>query len=427
MTKILKKTLLAAILAALQTPTAFAAERWFEVEMLIFKRNDANTLIEDFDSKIHTISVNKARDLISPTYQPDNSSLRKWLAECEQAVSVFDSHSLATPTSALSYKASVQPPTLVEEEASVLTYNDIQSLQNQTADNQISPKQALSLLNKLQPEFDIEALTFSNAKPSWHYDFSCINPAPGLLNPDYKKLTALEIQTRLPRLPVTVQRKGDAPVSQAYLLTEEELKFNTLKGKIGWRDDMSPLLHIGWRQPVKAKSQEKPWRLFAGENYTGKFNYKGEPVTNDSQADNQTAEELPLVDDPSQAYQKVQQNIQQLLTQIDNNNWVLKTDADTQKPELKTNRSEPEQVWQFDGLFKIYVNHYLYIETEFNIREVTQMIQKEDTPNLQSENNNLYLYPFYFKQNKRIISGEVHYFDHPKMGIVLQVRKYSPE
>ena len=30
-----------------------------------------------------------------------------------------------------------------------------------------------------------------------------------------------------------------------------------------------------------------------------------------------------------------------------------------------------------------------------------------------------------FKQDRRVISGEVHYFDHPYMGMIVQIRPYT--
>ena len=34
-----------------------------------------------------------------------------------------------------------------------------------------------------------------------------------------------------------------------------------------------------------------------------------------------------------------------------------------------------------------------------------------------------FLYAFPLTQNRRVRSDEIHYFDHPKMGMILQIRK----
>ncbi len=31
-----------------------------------------------------------------------------------------------------------------------------------------------------------------------------------------------------------------------------------------------------------------------------------------------------------------------------------------------------------------------------------------------------------FSQNKRAITGEIHYFDHPYIGMIVQVRRFDP-
>mgnify|MGYP000673678348 FL=1 len=31
-----------------------------------------------------------------------------------------------------------------------------------------------------------------------------------------------------------------------------------------------------------------------------------------------------------------------------------------------------------------------------------------------------------FKQDRRVISGEIHYFDHPDIGMIVQIRRFDP-
>ncbi len=31
-----------------------------------------------------------------------------------------------------------------------------------------------------------------------------------------------------------------------------------------------------------------------------------------------------------------------------------------------------------------------------------------------------------FKQDRRVITGEIHYFDHPHIGMVVQIRRFDP-
>ncbi|GEM_PF-3375751 len=462
----LKKTLIAGFISTFYLQTGFANERWFEVELLIFKRNDFQQLNEAFNPEINLINVNQARDLISPTYQPDNQQLRQWLGLCTKPSEPYSEalEQLEQTPNPLIYQAQLTPATELATNESAQdefnspdthitgasTFNDIQSLnepaQVQLTDAGLEPDYNTPPFDQLRSlesktGLDIEALTFANAKPSWHFSFDCIAPPPSILNPDYQTITDLEVNTDLPSLPVTLNGNIPNQENQPYLLPADKLQFDELKGKIRWRDDMTPILHFGWRQVVRSESEESPWRIYAGQNYSQQFEYNGTVKSSDSEPEQEkTVLNVPQEADKSLAYQSVQNNIQQLLNKIDNQTWkpesaLLDKQKEQQQTELKAN-AVPSQVWQLDGLFKIYLQHYLYIETEFNLREVGSVptqVQAEINLNepgvieVQTPSEQPYLYPYYFKQNKRIISEEVHYFDHPKMGIVMQVRKYFPE
>ncbi|WAJ69609.1 CsiV family protein [Catenovulum adriaticum] len=373
-----------------------AADRWFEVELLIFKRNSPDVLNENFNPQIKSINLINARDLISPQYNPDITKVRALLPECNDQGSSYSLH---------------------EPESQTTTTSDF--------------------------SFDIEAITFAFNKPSWHFNISCLQPQPNLLEPDREQLIALERQHFTPTLPVTIEAPAPKNETGPYLLPEEALQLDELKAKLAWRDDMTPLLHMGWRQVVKSESQETPWRVFAGQNYAKQFQYNGEmvqaedalPTEHTTQAKAKSESITPA--DNKLVYNQIQNNIQHVLNKINNQSWQPETalmDKKTQAWQAQQLQSKPEDVWQLDGLFKIYLRHYLYIETEFNLREVGQhphlkneKFASNSSSGQPATQDKAFLYPIYFQQNKRIISGEVHYFDHPKMGIVLQVRKYFPE
>ena len=69
-----------------------------------------------------------------------------------------------------------------------------------------------------------------------------------------------------------------------------------------------------------------------------------------------------------------------------------------------------EMKWELDGLLKIHLRHYLYINADFDISE------KQDNGELESAR---------FSQFRRVFSEDIHYFDHPRMGMIVQIRKYK--
>jgi len=83
----------------------------------------------------------------------------------------------------------------------------------------------------------------------------------------------------------------------------------------------------------------------------------------------------------------------------------------------------PLQPWSLDGLFKVHLDHYLYINSELNLVEKSTLSSttknKADvtTPTQQIIS---------FKQDRRVISGEIHYFDHPHIGMIVQIRRFDP-
>jgi hypothetical protein len=89
----------------------------------------------------------------------------------------------------------------------------------------------------------------------------------------------------------------------------------------------------------------------------------------------------------------------------------------------------PAQPWSIDGLFKVHLDHYLYIDSEINIIEPSSGSLTLTTS--QKSKNKRHNEPtppniISFKQNRRVITGEIHYFDHPHIGMVVQIRRFDP-
>jgi hypothetical protein len=96
----------------------------------------------------------------------------------------------------------------------------------------------------------------------------------------------------------------------------------------------------------------------------------------------------------------------------------------------KTLITKPLQPWSVDGLFKVYLeNRYLFIDTELNIvkedKALSVLPEKQRILNQISKNANKANMAS-FKQDRRVISGEIHYFDHPHIGMIVQIRRFDP-
>ena len=230
-----------------------------------------------------------------------------------------------------------------------------------------------------------------------------------------------------------------------YLLAEQNLQlkehFYTLKRN----RNLNPLLHIGWRQPGLSKRRSIPVYLFAGANYAERFRYDGsEIIAPEAPVETEQEQDLTSLSAQNVLNLDVNQNIERFMQKLQAGAVV-----DISKNALTyPNQSNlPDSAWQLDGFVQIHLNHYLFINSEFNFRQpqsktldAQQILQQTgllnerkteqlETTSATDQNNKSevevnYLQNYYFKQNRRVYSGDIHYLDHPKFGILIQIRKY---
>ena len=74
----------------------------------------------------------------------------------------------------------------------------------------------------------------------------------------------------------------------------------------------------------------------------------------------------------------------------------------------------------------------MFITADFNILDknlselaTAQLASSTSQKSATDEVNSAQSKAIRFKQDRRVISGEVHYFDHPYMGMIVQIRPYK--
>ncbi|WP_286266344.1 CsiV family protein [Thalassotalea atypica] len=254
-----------------------------------------------------------------------------------------------------------------------------------------------------------------------------------------------------------------------YLIDSDSLQLKDIYLQLRRSKNFRPMLHLGWRQTLinrKPADQNKALKLFAGEHFHQNYldqqqNYQNrleqlsieqwlaqqhESITDDIQ--NTETSTQSLLDEkllPAETMSPTalktnfiletidQLNIapEQLLAEIDAPNLHADVLAKLNTDELaaSTEIQEPNppiQSWYLDGLFRLHLSHYLYITADFNVSshsaaELATQSLEDDTAN--AEQTTWHSIPF--SQNRRVISGEVHYFDHPYMGMIVQIRRYK--
>ena len=169
-------------------------------------------------------------------------------------------------------------------------------------------------------------------------------------------------------LPLSPLAPAKDDMQQTYLLAPEQLQFKSQQQQLV-RKGLKPLLHTGWRFEGASQSRSEHIKLFGGKLL------RAPVVANSSQYPNNDF--ISLVNTNQSIAPVVEQAADQ---------------------------------WELDGSFNIYLRHYLFINASFDVNErlITGEIQHAR-----------------FSQFKRVISGDIHYFDHPKMGMIVQIRKFK--
>jgi hypothetical protein len=241
---------------------------------------------------------------------------------------------------------------------------------------------------------------------------------------------------------------GDA---LSHLRTDEHAQLKEVVKNIRRSRNMRVMLHTMWRQNIRLGKAARSYRLFAGENFSDRFHYNGLAVG---------LPEFTLAPQPDTAAAvDIDDNndfMTQLRSAIDNAGPHLLAPEVADKPIIELPRDiagQPQQVWQLDGKFNLYLKRvnrvpYMFIEWNMDYRQAGTVPEKylplyqvKDEPLISAEASqspsgetaseaefvNQYLYAYKFKQSRRLISNEVHYFDHPYFGIIMQIRRFQPD
>jgi hypothetical protein len=389
--------------------------RWFEVEMIIFKRTDNVKLREQFSQNVKSLVDVRQWDLVRELLQPDLSYYLTGLPECHQ-----DKNPLAD----VELSKFLSPSQF---------YNQMMAYQK--------------LINE-KWQFTNELCLMPNESLVGYWDL--VNDLPRVGRNNYTHVPYYEV-------PKTITTGGYDDFHNVYVIGKKDLKLTAQFNKLESNPTTEPMLHIGWRQPGLSKRDARPVYIIAGQNYTDKFKYDGSEklpplLPSELELDSQRHldDEIDL-DSPFRYKNSVESFMRKLQSGavVDLKNRTLI---------YPKQREMPAETWQVDGFIKVHLDHYLYIDGQFNFRELSQMkidpikflaqvtkdkgrtselddglsAQQSDVDSyteLEAENPEdfvtiNYLKNYNFKQTRKSYSGDLHYLDHPKMGILIQIRKY---
>jgi hypothetical protein len=267
------------------------------------------------------------------------------------------------------------------------------------------------------------------------------------------------------KVPLLIDGPEDIDNNKTHLLSKNSLQLNDIIQDLRYSKNFRPMLHMGWRQVARPEKQSVPVKVYAGDNFVipyqkqlTKFNdpknqQKSHLLTDTSKKN--LIESLSVQNQTEQRQQAKKARLEQIIAQIaqvNENTEKLLAAPDQQDLSLKTTDQmpltatantppiAPIQQWFIEGFFNIHLKHYLFITADFNILDnsLAELATARLAPRLATDvNANVNLNSaarasapiqakaIRFQQNRRVISGEVHYFDHPYMGMIVQIRPYT--
>ncbi|RJX71912.1 hypothetical protein DZ860_08750 [Vibrio sinensis] len=164
----------------------------------------------------------------------------------------------------------------------------------------------------------------------------------------------------------------------------------------------SVLMHTAWRQGDRGRLSAPIFHIQAGKDFSSQFNSNGMPVGSS--------------------------NVSQVIDGV-------------------TEQTIPGPVYELDGTFQVYVEHYLYADVALDLKEpsvrdvvledrivedetalaptstddtVQVGMMTEISPTVHTEE---FLKSYRMDQKRRMRSNETHFLDHPLMGMIIQVRR----
>ncbi|MBA6223553.1 hypothetical protein H4J51_05495 [Colwellia sp. MB02u-18] len=302
---------------------------------------------------------------------------------------------------------------------------------------------------KFQYPAKTEPILLCRIDPAYFADYQVENP-----DFDYHGFS-------VDKVPLLIDGPEHIDNNKTHLLSKNSLQLNDIIQDLRYSKNFRPMLHMGWRQVARPEKQSVPVKVYAGDNFVipyqkqlTKFNeqknqQRSHLLTETSKKN--LLEPSPVQNQTEQLQQAKKARLEQIIAQIaqvNENTDELLAALDQQDLSLKltdemplavtenTPPIAPIQQWFIEGFFNIHLKHYLFITADFNIldKSLAELATARLAPTLPTDVNlnsaantstPIQAKAIRFQQNRRVISGEVHYFDHPYMGMIVQIRPYT--
>ena len=491
--------------ASVFTQPTYAVDQqwWFDVEVILFERNiEIANLSEKFKQSRLEEPTSIALDLLTPYLKPDLSYLRAGLPYCRASnrlkvqTQYEQGYAFPLPLPKTNVPSSpqtdgqlkqtpqtkqvlmVDPDNIAEENVQFqdattdkFTKPDDTVVLIQTTDaKDVTPARINLVANSTLaiPSTSIQVEFIEWQMPS---EFLCAYAEQ--IDPSFASIVWLQDEVsstspinKIKRVPKIINGNEWQRNRGPFLLPTSTMYMTELYEKIKKQRDITPILHINWRQEVKfGREDAQTFRLFAGENLAEKFDANALPMMNDTDSLfntlNQPAKELYI---PEQELAGLTPEQQQVLLSIngtapeavsedlfakissalidDTPINFLKTEWLTEQQSTKTAPSILKELWRLDGGITVYLRNvgrvpYLHIDSNLDIRqpiydpnktqkteELSANLLGQDAVVINPLQQPNFLQSVNFNQLRRVISKQVHYFDHPLFGMIVRINRH---
>ncbi len=449
---------------------------WFEIEVILFKQlGDKTQLQEVFPDTSTLPEQENIIDILSPYLAPTLEEVQAALPQCKQ----FPQYPVVPEDE------SIPDTTLTTNTDNIDNIEAITTETTQLATTISTDANDLNTASEFINETLIETLNETGTPKQDRYNvnhtFIDLN-GPLLLTtyeiqePVFDAFYSPETFCEVSRFssPELITGEEDLTTEIPYIINEESLKLHDIMQQLKRSRSFKPLLHTGWRQITRLKSEAIPLKISAGDNLMASYltamadyNAALEKQTLEQLIENNT--EAPTTDTPivdingenstvvdNQPIEMANRDTQIQIDTVNNEQALMvklaeiineaKTqshDLDTVLSELNNNKEDsqyiasplnlngeqkliapqlPPQSWSIEGFLKVEVERFLHITADFNV--INMSIAEQATQQL-ANSDPIPLKSIRFEQNKRVRSNEIHYFDHPYMGMIVQIRRHE--
>lgn len=260
--------------------------------------------------------------------------------------------------------------------------------------------------SSLAQQFDVEVIVFKRNIAPEKVGESWPNQLPPLNLDDAIRVTTASASEDIGSENTTAQLQARG----INLMPAEQFQLNTQYEALKNHAGFTPLAHIGWRQNSLDRDVSPQIRITGGQDYTGRFLKNGAPVQQSGM------------------------------------------DVTTDNPDATT--ASKDALFELDGMIRLYVQTTPLVDTTFDLREPhrrervigTDIADDEHETAIEEDNHqdsgqeastvqfghlqevkkqvqvDEFLKAYRLEQTRKLSNNEVHYIDHPLMGLLIQVR-----